>query len=179
MRLLDFPHTAYYVTTAQHVLFSGASASTLTLTGTKPTVNFRCQVTLSGTDCVGSVVVGAETLSFTQASKKVTTTLLTALPTVTTNSLNCNVEILAIDSAGAPVLDETLKAIKIRFEPTSKAYINAAGQWIQSSAYCLVVDPTIALDSVIRYNSLDYIVTQIESMIWLDGTELYRTVYFA
>jgi hypothetical protein len=183
MRLLDFPHSAYKVTTSSHVLFSGASASSIALTGTVPTVSFRCQVRLytatNHTDCVGSVVVNAETLSFTQASKKVTTTLLTALPTVTSSNLDCMVEIIAIDAAGNIIVDETATAVKIRFEPTSRAYINPQGQWIQSSAYCMIVDPTIVLDSVIRYNGLDYIVTQIEAFPWLDGTELYRIIYFA
>lgn len=183
MRLLDFPHTAYKVAVSSHVLFTGASASSISLTGTKPTVSFRCQVRLYSatdhTDCVGSVVVNAETLTFTQASKKVTSTLLTALPTVTSSNLDCMVEIIAIDAAGNIIIDESNTAIKIRFEPTTRAYINKEGQWIQSSAYCMVVDPTILPDSTIIYNGVRYIINEVEALPWLDGTELYRILYFA
>lgn len=183
MRLLDFPHTAYKVTDAVHVLYDAASASTLTLTGTAPSVSFRCQVrlyTASGkTDCIGSVVIGAETLTFTQASKKVTSTALTSLPTITTANLNCMIEIIAIDSAGNPVEDETVTAVQIRFEPTTKSFQNSDGEWQTSSAYAMIVDPTANVDCIIRYLGVDYETAQVEAFPWLDGTELYRILYFS
>jgi hypothetical protein len=183
MRLLDLPHTASKVTDAQHFLYNAASASTLTLTGTLPSVSFRCQVrlyTASGkTDCIGSVTVGAETLTFTQASKKVTSTALSALPTITTANLNCMIEIIAIDSAGNPVEDETVTTVKIRFEPTTKSFQNSDGEWQTSSAYAMIVDPTCGVDTTIRYLGTDYEVAQVEAFPWLSGEELYRILYFA
>jgi len=83
-----------------------------------------------------------------------------------------------IDTGGADVVAETLTAIKIRFEPTSKMYMNASGAWTQSQAYCMVVNSTIKISDAIRYNSTNYPVKQIEALNWLDGTELYRILYF-
>jgi hypothetical protein len=183
MRLLDFPHTAYKITSTQHVLFDGDAASTLTLTGTKPAVSFRCQVRLytatAKTDCTGSVVVGTETLTFTQASKKVTSVSLTALPVVTTSNLTCLVEIIAIDVAGMPIMDATETAIKVRWEPTTKSVQNASGAWIITSAFAMVVDSTILPGSVVKYLGVSYVVVTVEAFPWLDGTELYRILYFA
>lgn len=182
MKLLSFPHTAYLVEKSNHVLYDGLAAATLTLAGSLPAVAFRVAVTLSSvtghTDVAGSVVVGSETLTFTAAGKKTTTTALSALPVVTTSSLDCNILIEAITTGGAPVLAETLTTLKIRFEPTTKAFVNAVGTWTQSYAYCMVVNSTIQIGDVIRYNSVDYPVRQIEAFNWLDGTEVYRILYF-
>ena len=183
MRLLDFPPTGYKVTEAVHVLYDGDTSSTITLTGTLPSVPFRVQVRLytatSKTDAIGSVVVGLETLSFTQASKKVTSTLLTALPTVTTSSLNCKIELIAIDSASNIIKDETSTAFKMRYEPTTKGFQDADGEWKTSSAYAMTTDSTVDLDCKFRYLGVDYNIVQIEAFPWLDGKELYRIVYFS
>lgn len=182
MKLLSFPHTAYLVTKASHELYAGVTSATLTLTGSLPSVSFRVAVTLSSVtghpDCTGSVSVGSETLTFTSAGKKTTTTALSALPTITTSGLDCDILIEAITTGGAPVFVETLTTLKIRFEPTTKAFVNAVGIWTQSSAYCMVVNSTIQIGDVIRYNSADYPVRQIEALNWLDGTEIYRILYF-
>lgn len=182
MRLLQFPHTAQKVTEVVHVLYDGVSSSPLTLTGTLPTVPFRVQIRLytatSKTDCVGSVVVGSETLAFTQASKKLTSTLLTALPTVTTSSLNCMIELIAIDSGGKILEDEVVSSFQMRYEPTTNSFENSDGEWITSSAYAMTTDSTVGLDTTVRYLGVDYEVAKVEAFPWLDGNELYRIVYF-
>jgi hypothetical protein len=182
MRLLDFPHTAYKVDWTDHMLYDGDSTSTIVLTGTVPSEPFRVQVRLytntGKTDCTGSVVVGTETLQFVQASKKVTSKVLTALPTVTTTGLTCLVEIKAIDPAGEPIQDETITAFKIRYEPTTKIFQNADGIWKKSQAYAMTTDKDIWLDTWVRYQGIDYKVGAIESFPWLDGNELYRIIYF-
>ena len=183
MKLLSFPHSASLITKSNHVLYDGLSAATLTLTGTPPTVAFRCRITLSSvaghTDCAGSVTVGSETpFTFLAAGTKQTTVNLTALPVITTTVLDCHIKIEAIDGGGQDIKDETLTSIMIRFEPTSKMYQNSAGAWTQSQAYAMVVGSTIGLNSIIRYNSIDYTTRQIEAFNWLDGTELYRILYF-
>lgn len=182
MRLLDFPHSASLVSTKPHVLYDGLSAPSLTLTGSLPAVPFRCKVTIrtkpDHSDVAGSVTIGSETLTFTAAGTKTTTTILSTLPAVTTSGLDCNVLITAIDTSGQPIMDETLTTLKIRFEPTSKMYQNVAGEWTQSTAYCMVVSTTPGINSVIRYNSTDYVTRQVEAFNWLDGTEVYRILYF-
>jgi hypothetical protein len=123
--------------------------------------------------------VGVETLSFTQASKKVTTTLLTTLPVVTTNSLTCLIELIAIDSAGRIIRDETVSSFQMRYEPTTKSIQNADGVWIISTAYAMTTDSTVGLTTVVRYQGVDYKIAMVEAFPWLDGRELYRIVYFS
>lgn len=182
MQLLNFPHAANLVVKSSHVLYNAASASPLVLTGTLPSVGFRCSVRLyiatTKTDCAGTVTIGSEVLSFGAAGTKFTTILLYALPTIITTGLNCMIEIVAVDSHGARIEDETLTGIKIRFEPTTKMYTAPGGAWTQSIAYAMIVNTTVKLDDVIRYNSIDYSIKQIEAFPWLDGTELYRILYF-
>ena len=182
MRLLKFPHDASLVTKSDHILYDDLSAATLTLTGDLPSVSFRCKVTISATtdhtDMVGSVMIGTELLPFVAAGTKTTTIVLSALPAITTTNLDCNIQIVAIGAGGQPIQDETLTTLKIRFEPTSKMYQNVAGEWTQSTAYCMVVSSTPGINSVIRYNSTDYTTKQVEAFPWLDGTEVYRILYF-
>jgi phage gp37-like protein len=85
---------------------------------------------------------------------------------------------MVIDTGGADVMTETLTALKIRFEPTSKTYMNTIGAWTQSQAYAMVINSTIKINDVIRYNSTDYPVKQIEAFNLLNGNELYRILYF-
>ena len=184
MDLLNFPHSAYLVTSATKELYDAVPASSpITLTGTAPTGQFkcRCKVSASGThnDMVGHLYINAEDLNFTSGvTTKQSTTLLTSIPLVTYSGLDCSVLIECLDSGGAPIMAETLTAIKIRFEPTSKMYMSTAGAWTQSQAYAMVVNSTIGINSKIRYSSIDYTVKQVEALNWLDGTELYRILYF-
>jgi hypothetical protein len=182
MELLSFPHSAYLVTKAAVSLFDGTLTASPTI-GAWPTgITGRCKVTISSvvghTDCVGTITIGSETLTFSQASTKQTTVNLTAKPTVTSSGLDCHCHTTVIDTGGADVIAETLTAIKIRFEPTSKMYMNATGAWTQSQASAMVVNSTIKINDIIRYNSVDYPVRQIEALNWLDGNELYRILYF-
>ena len=182
MKLLSFPHDAYLVTKAAVSLFDGTLTASPTI-GSWPTgITGRCKVIISSvtghTDCVGSITIGSETLTFTQAGTKQTTANLTAKPTVTSSGLDCHCHITVIDSGGADVMAETLTALKIRFEPTSKMFMNTTGTWTQSQAYAMVVNSTIKINDIIRYNSTDYPVKQIEAFNWLDGNELYRILYF-
>jgi len=182
MKLLSFPHDAYLVTKAAVSLFDGTLTASPVI-GTWPSgITGRCKVTISSvaghTDCAGSITIGSETMTFIQAGTKQTTISLTAKPIVTSSGLDCHCHITVIDAGGSDVTAETLTALKIRFEPTSKMYMNASGTWTQSQAYAMVVNSTIKINDIIRYNSTDYPVKQIEAFNWLDGTELYRILYF-
>lgn len=182
MKLLKFPHTAYLVEKAAVTIFDGTITATPTLTAWPAGITGRCKVTLSSftghTDCAGSITVGSETLTFTQAGTKLTTTNLTSLPSVSSSGLDCHCRIAVIDSGGAEISAETLTTIKIRFEPTSKSFVDASGSWTQSTAFAMVQNSSIELNDIIRYNSINYPVKQIEAFNWLDGNELYRVLYF-
>jgi hypothetical protein len=181
MRLLSFPHSAYLVTKAAVSLFDGTLTASPTI-GAWPTgVTGRCKVTISSvtghTDVAGRITIGSENLDFLAAGTKQTTVNLTAKPTVTSSGLDCHCHITVIDTGGADVTAETLTSLQIRFEPTSKMYQSPAGAWTQSTAYCMVVNSTVKINDIIRYNSTDYPVKQIEAFNWLDGTEIYRILY--
>ena len=186
MKLLSFPHDAYLVTKTAVSLFDGTLTASPTI-GSWPTgITGRCKVIISSvtghTDCVGSITIGSETLTFpaglTPPITKQTTVSLTAKPTVSSTGLDCHCHITVIDTGGADVMVETLTALKIRFEPTSKMFMNTTGSWTQSQAYAMVVNSTIKINDIIRYNSTSYPVRQIEAFNWLNGNELYRILYF-
>jgi hypothetical protein len=135
-----FLHHALLVTKAVHELFDGTSTSTLTLTGTKPSVSFRCRVTVSSvtnhTDCVGNVVVGGESLAFntTTTQSKLTTSTLTALPVVTTANLDCYILIECINISGQPIQYTTETALPCKIEQVSKRVQEENGSWTSIQA---------------------------------------------
>ena len=176
-----FKTDAYIVASSIQELYDAASAATLTLTGIAPTVAYRLRITLSGADCAGTVTIdGTETLTFTAATPKITTTNLTAnaLPTVTTANLSCNILIECLTTGGAPIYAETTTLIKVRHEPELVTIREPSGNFTTYNGYVMVRNSTITLGDKIRINSTDYHAKRIEPQSWLDGTETYRIVYF-
>lgn len=176
-----FKTDAYIVASSIQELYDAASAATLTLTGIAPTVAYRLRITLSGADCTGTVTIdGTETLKFTAATTKITTTNLTAnaLPTVTTANLSCNILIECLTTGGAPIYAETTTLIKVRHEPELVTIREPSGNFTTYNGYVMVRNSTITLGDKIRINSTDYHAKRIEPQSWLDGTETYRIVYF-
>jgi hypothetical protein len=173
--------SGYRVTKVNHTLFDGLSAATLTLTGSLPSVAFRCAVTLytagAHTDCAGSVMVGSETLTFSGASKKITTVNLSALPTITTSGLDCMVLVEAITTGGAPIQTETQTAIYCRLQNTQKSFQNAEGEWTQSQAIAYVSDSSFEVGSVFSQGGYDYQIAQVSAHSDLSGDEVFRKLY--
>jgi hypothetical protein len=140
-------HIAWWVQKANWQLFSGPTASSLSLTGSAPTVPFRCAITLAvgpdtithnppnpdvtvhHTDVTGDVYINAEKVSFISATKKTSTTLLTSLPTITTSGLDCNILVECMNDAGAPIQVTTNTPIKIGWEDYTKAIQDGQGNW--------------------------------------------------
>lgn len=184
---MPFPHSklcdpASLVTKAAHILYNAASASTLTLTGTLPTVSFRCSVRLytatGKTDCAGRVTVGSENLDFLVAGKKTTTTLLTALPTVTTQNLSCMIEILAIDSGGGDILKETVTSIDIKFKDETEYYSQAIGGFVKQPAHCTTDETASQVGDVVRYGGIDHVIKAIHPTDDRHGLEIKRKLEF-
>ncbi len=184
MDLLSFPHSASLVTKANKELYDAVPASSpITLTGTAPATSFRCRATVTSTaghtDCAGSLTIGTETLTFSASGQKKTTTVsLSSLPVVSYVGLDCQITIECITVSGADIQTETLTSVQIRYEPTSKMFMSPEGSWTQSSSYAMIVNSTVNVGSTIRYNSTDYTVKQVEAFPWIDGTEVYRILYF-
>jgi hypothetical protein len=176
-RILKFPEDAYIITYANHDLYDSLSAATLTLTGSLPSVSFRCKVTISAvaghTDVAGSVVVGSETLDFLAAGTKTTTTALSALPIITTSGLDCNILVEAITTGGAPIQAETATATKIQFENTSSGYFNSQGQWtVYSGSYAMCRDAA-AVGDKLRYGGADLPIKKVDTEKWFSKILYY------
>ena len=167
--------SAYLVTEANHVLYTGLSVASPTLTSL-PAVAFRCKVTVASTtghtDVAGSVVVGSETLTFTAAGKKTTTVSLSALPVVSCSGLDCSLLIEAISTAGAPLQAETLTAIKIRKEAYQSGFYNGQGVWTVTRDM-IECETLASIGDKIRYAGVDYTVQKVEDHPDLGGENEY------
>jgi hypothetical protein len=179
MKILSFPEEAHLVTKATNELFDGVpTTSPITLTGTKPSVAFKCRATVSSvsghTDCSGSLIIGSETLSFlASGGKKTTTVLLSALPTVSYTSLDCNILIECIDSGGADIKDETATATKIQFENTSSGFFTPEGVWkVYSGSYAMCRDAA-QVNDVLRYNATDMPIKKVDVEKWFSKILYY------
>jgi len=159
---------AELVTRSQHTLFSGPAAATLTL-GDIPAAAFRLVVQVSGgTSNTGTVIstsgAKTETFTFTAAGSKIGTVLYSAKPTITTTGLadetkKPTVTVECIDSLGAPIMEEDETDIDIRLVDTSTRYELEPGVWTASASTAWVLPSVdIKINSIIRYDSTDYIV---------------------
>ena len=176
-RILKFPEDAYIITYGNHELYDDTTAATLTLTGSLPSVSFRCRVTISAvtghSDVAGSVVVGAETLAFTAAGSKTATSALSALPVITTSGLDCNILIEAITTGGAPIQAETATATKVQFENTASGYFNAQGQWtVYSGSYAMCRDVAV-VGNKLRYGGVDLPIKKVDTEKWFSKILYY------
>jgi hypothetical protein len=183
MKLLSFPHDAYLVTKAAVSLFDGTLTASPTI-GSWPTgITGRCKVTISSvaghTDVAGTITIGSETLTFSQAGTKQTTANLTAKPTITSSGLDCHCHITVIDVGGADVIAETLTALKIKYEYVASGFYQPTGVWTSySGSYALTKSRLPNKNDIIRYNGDDLVITKIEPFFLLNGNELYRILYF-
>lgn len=170
---------AYRVDRRNWVLFTGLPSLLPTLNGDGlPAVPFKCAVTLSTstghTDVNGSVVVGSETLTFTTATRKTTTVLLSALPVVSAPGLDCNILIEALSAGGANIQKETLTSILIGFKATQKTYMDSQGNFTLCSAQAKTVDTDCVAGAILRVDGIDYTIVQVEPKNKLSGREYMR-----
>jgi len=163
-------------------LFTGLSIASLVLNGDGlPSVSCKCAVTVSAitghADLTGTVTIGSEVLTFTSATRKTTTVLLSALPAITTSGLDCQLLIEALSSGGANIQKETLTAITCRFMNVQKSYRDALGNWTTSQAQALTADASSNVGGILRIGSTDYTIMQMESYSKLSGREFLRRLY--
>ena len=150
---------AYLVAKAAVSLFDGTLTASPTI-GSWPTgTTGRCKVIISSvtghTDCAGTITIGSETLTFTQAGTKQTTISLTAKPTVTSSALDCHCHITVTDVGGADVTAETLTAINTRIEAYNSGFYNSQGVWTKTNS--LILSTTeIQIGDIVRKGARDY-----------------------
>jgi hypothetical protein len=184
---MPFPHaklvdSAYLVTHAAASLFDGTMAASPTI-GAWPTgITGRCKVTLSSvsghTDMAGTITIGSETLTFTQAGTKTTTVNLTAKPTVTSSGLDCHAHITVIDSGGADVQVETLTALDIKWKDETEYYSQAIGGFVKRPAHCTTDETSSQVGDVVRYAGIDHVIKAIHVIDDRHGIEIKRKLEF-
>jgi hypothetical protein len=171
---------AYRVDRANWKIFSGLPSALPTLTSGDglPTVAFKCAVTLSAvaghSDLSGSLTIGPETISFSAATRKTYTTLLTALPVISATGLDCNILIEALTVGGAPIQKETLTSILIGFKATQKTYMDSAGNFTLCSAQAKTTDILCVAGAILRVDGIDYTIVQVEPKNKPSGREYMR-----
>lgn len=169
--------SGYRVNSSNWELYDGVpTSSPIALTCAAPAISFRCTVKVTSvtghTDCAGSITVGTETLTFTANNqKKITTVLLSSLPTVTYSGLDCNIMIEAIDSGGAPITEETETPIDCRFQDSQKSFRDASGSWSTSQAVAYVNDSGCDIGGIFSHGGYDYQIAQVSVMAGLSGSE--------
>jgi len=161
-------------------IFTGLASALPALTSGDglPAVAYKCAATVSAvtghTDVSGSLTIGSETISFSAATRKTFTTLLTALPVISASGLDCQILIEALTVGGANIQKETLTSILIGFKATQKTYMDSAGNFTLCSAQAKTVDTLCVAGTIVRVDGIDYTVVQVEPKNKPSGREYMR-----
>jgi hypothetical protein len=182
MNAAKLPDSAYLVTKAPVGLFDGTATASMTL-GIWPSGRTgRMKATVSSvtghTDCAGTLVLGTETLTFTQAGTKLTTVNLTVKPVASSANLDCHLHITVVDTGGADIMAETLTAIDINFADEQEYYSQAIGGFVKRPAQAITDNDTCLVGDIIRYNLVDYQIKAIHVKKNRLGLELFRIMQF-
>jgi hypothetical protein len=177
-----FPDSASLVKVSDWSLYDGTPASSPLTILTPPTGSFRCKATISSvsghTDITGTLTIGGETQTFTQAGTKSFTTTLTAKPVVTYSSLDCHIHVTAIDTSGNDIVAESLTTIDINFTDETEYYNTIWGIWTKRPAQAMTEDTTSVVGDVIRFNSINYPIKAIHPKDDKLAIERFRILQF-
>jgi len=141
----------------------------------------------SGLDVAGSLAIGADTLTFTIASKKTTTSTLTSLPTVTNTGLDCQVLIECIDLAGATIYTTTETDLPCTIEIKSKSIPSPQGGWTTIRATELEARGHFDVGEMIKFdvdnpfsptNGIEYPIVSFAPKVRLMGKEDIKILQF-
>lgn len=184
---MPFPHakltdSASLVTKSAASLYDGTSSATFTLSAWPSGKTGRLKITISSVtghaDCAGTITAGSETVTFTQAGTKQTTTNLTSNPVITSTGLDCHVHITVIDTGGADIMVETVTATDIKFRDEQEYYSQAIGAFVKRPAQCVTDETTSQINDIIRYNGVDYPIKAIHAKRDRLGIERRRVLQF-
>jgi hypothetical protein len=171
------------VSKAPWPLHSGLSKATLTLL-TAPVGTFRllCKVVADGkhTTCTGSITInGNETLEYTaDGQKRLSTTNLSSIPTITTTGLDCLIIITCVDRNSLPILKETTEYINCRWDQSSKRIQIDETTWKLSSSEILT-SASCEVGDTIRRDGRDYEVIQTKAFSKLSGRNFLMRAWLA
>ena len=157
---------AYRVTTGTVELFNGPVAGSIT--PLQPPEACRVKVEVSGPGDVtisGSYENGAtetETHTFGSSGGEWSYGyLLDALDPITCTVSSGGIVVTAMDANGNPLDSETLKDIKVRFNPQARGYTNREGIWVDANADAETFETDVDVADIIRFGGLDYPVKDI------------------
>ena len=171
---------AYRVDRANWKLFIGNAAASLVLNGDGlPSVPFRVAITVTATtdhtDCAGTVTVGSETKTFTTSGQRMTTTtILSALPAITTSGQDCQILIEAISSSGANILKETLTSILVGFNLRQRLAPDSMGNFTIKEQLTKTTDTDCWAGGIIRIDGVDYTIYEANPKYKPGGREYMR-----
>jgi hypothetical protein len=184
---MPFPHAklcdpAYLVTKALASIFDGTMIASPTISTWPTGITGRCKVTLSSVtghvDVAGTITIGTETLTFTQAGTKTTTVNLTTKPTVTSSGLDCHCHITVINTGGADVQVETINAIDIKWKDETKYFSSSIGNFVIRPAHCTTDETASQVGDVVRYAGIDHPIKAIHTIDGRHGLEIKRKLEF-
>lgn len=186
-----FLHLAKRCTKAVASIFDGTMVASPTI-GSWPTgITGRCKVTTSSvsghTDCAGTITIGTETLTFTQAGTKTTTVNLTAKPAVSSANIDCHCHITVIDTGGADVLTTTETDLPCKIEIKSKNVPSPQGGWTSIASTEMQARGTFSEGEIIKFdidnpfvatNGKEYPVISIKPKVGYMGKETIKILTF-
>lgn len=176
-------HTCYLVAKSTAKLYDAVGSGALTLSGAWPAgLTGRVAITVTSvaghTDVAGSIAVGSESKAFSASGQRLTyTTYLTALPAIVASGLDCHILVEVLTTSGQPYYAETLTTVTCRWTSTQKSFRNSIGEWETSDAEVLTTSTLPNATDVLRYESVDYVVRQVNPYSKLSGREFLRRLY--
>ena len=151
-----FKHLAKRMARAPVVLFSGTSVASLSLIAAWPPTGSKLSIVASSvsghTDCAGHIIINSEDITFTQVGTKTSTTALTALPTITTTGLDCNLVISVLNSGLAPIYLETETDLPCKITPKTKWLPSPQGGWTSIQTTILEARGIFAVGENIKFD---------------------------
>jgi hypothetical protein len=155
-----FPHTGTITTSAAHKLGTVIPASAFRV---------LAKYTSSGT-----VTIGTESFTVFGTGQKISVGSFTSLPTLT--STNAAV-FYATDLKGNILNRDTVTTVPCRFEESSKTIAIQGLNFVQSTAFAMIPNVTVAVGDTFTYGSENYKILLIYVSTYLSKV-FYKTLYF-
>ena len=134
----------------------------------------------------GTVQINDEALEFAGPTRLTNAEILTELPTITTEGLDCNILIECISTTGEPLYHETLEAIKVVVFPKTRIIKDPNGSGYMETSYDVRTKAALKIGDQIRYAdphqgaTIDMYVKDIGGAVDLeDNSQPFRVLFCA
>jgi hypothetical protein len=187
------PHTAYKEVPGSATIWEGdvTGDGSLTLLAGPPSSNYKVKVTISGTDCTGTVSITGdstsggvitEDLTYTSARWKLTAYAFDAsvpLVSITTSGFTDTHILCEYTDTGGTLLTGAASwdEFPCRWDDVEVFYWSDLGAAALSDAV-MICKEEITTDDTVKYNDVEHTPLKIKPRSDLDGNEMYRKVIF-